>query len=161
MRRLSTYGARPTLRRSRPRGALRPLTQALAACSLMSLAMGLGAGPAGAAAPVLPTGLTVANGQAQVAVDGGRMTVTNSAQAILNWNSFSIGAGNGVYFQQPTASSQVLNRVTGSDPSSILGSLGSNGKVWLLNPNGVLFGTNARIDVGGLVVSTLRLNDSD
>jgi filamentous hemagglutinin family protein len=89
------------------------------------------------------------------------MTVTNSQQAILNWGSFSIGQGAAVYFQQPNASSQVLNRVTGGDPSAILGSLGSNGKVWLLNPNGVLFGTTARVDVAGMVASTLRISDLD
>jgi filamentous hemagglutinin family protein len=59
------------------------------------------------------------------------------------------------------AASQVLNRVTGNDPSAILGSLSSNGRVWLLNPNGVLFGQSARVDVAGLVTSTLNLNNAD
>jgi len=133
------------------------LARALAAGSLLSVGL-----PAvQAAPPALPTGLSVAAGQAQVNVNGSHMTVTNSSQAILNWNSFSIGQGAAVYFQQPNASSQVLNRVTGSDPSAILGNLGSNGKVWLLNPNGVLFGATARIDVGGMVASTLRMSDLD
>jgi filamentous hemagglutinin family protein len=109
----------------------------------------------------LPGGLNVAAGQATVQVNGGQMTVTNSANAILNWQSFSIGAGNGVHFVQPSAASQVLNRVTGNDPSAILGSLSSNGRVWLLNPNGVLFGQGARVDVAGLVVSTLNLSNQD
>jgi filamentous hemagglutinin family protein len=129
------------------------LALALAAGSLLTLPH--------AFAQVLPTGPVVAAGQAQIAVNGANMTVTNAANTILNWNSFSIGAQNAVRFQQPNAASQVLNRVTGTDPSQILGQLSSNGKVWLLNPNGVLFGQGARIDVAGLVTSTLRLNDQD
>src|SRR6185295_14957749 len=73
----------------------------------------------------------------------------------------SIGQGSAVTFNQPSATSQVLNRVVGTDPSAILGQLSSNGRVWLLNPYGVLFGPNARIDVAGLVTSTLNINDAD
>ncbi|RZJ02227.1 MAG: filamentous hemagglutinin N-terminal domain-containing protein, partial [Rubrivivax sp.] len=114
-----------------------------------------------AQANTLPAGMNVAAGQASVQVNGGQMTVTNSANAILNWQSFSVGAGNGVHFAQPGAASPVLNRVTGNDPSAILGSLTSNGRVWLMNPNGVLFGQGARVDVAGLVVSTLNLGNQD
>ncbi|MEO6280869.1 YDG domain-containing protein [Roseateles sp.] len=109
----------------------------------------------------LPSGLQVAAGQASAQTQGGVLTVTNSANAILNWQSFSIGTQNAVRFVQPSASSQVLNRVTGSDPSAILGSLSSNGRVWLLNPNGVLFGQGARVDVAGLVTSTLNIANED
>jgi filamentous hemagglutinin family protein len=110
---------------------------------------------------VVPSGLQVVAGQASLHQNGGQLTVTNSNNAILNWNSFSIGAANSVRFAQPGSSSQVLNRVVGNDPSSILGSLSSNGRVWLLNPNGVLFGANSRVDVAGLVTSTLNLPNSD
>jgi filamentous hemagglutinin family protein len=48
----------------------------------------------------------------------------------------------------------VLNRVIGQDPSSLLGRLQSNGRVCLINPNGIVFGTGSRMDVGGLVAST-------
>jgi filamentous hemagglutinin family protein len=48
----------------------------------------------------------------------------------------------------------VLNRVIGQDPSSLLGRLQSNGRVFLINPNGIVFGTGSRMDVGGLVAST-------
>ena len=145
------------------RFALRPLAMALAAGSLLSLPalMGQGQAHAQAAAVALPSGPTVVQGQAQVVTHGNRMTVTNTNGSILNWQSFSIGNGAGVHFVQPSATSQVLNRVTGNDPSSILGSLSSNGRVWLLNPNGVLFGQNARVDVAGLVASTLNISNSD
>ena len=138
------------------RAMLRPLSCALA------LALGGVAVPglslAGAA---LPTGLQVVHGQAQVSTQGQRMTVSNTPGAILNWNSFSVGTANAVHFQQQSAASQVLNRVTGSNPSHILGSLSSNGRVWLLNPHGVLFGQGARVDVAGLVSSTLQISDRD
>ncbi len=62
---------------------------------------------------------------------------------------------------QPGSNSVALNRVLGSDPSNILGSLSANGKVFLLNPNGILFGKGAQVNVGGLVASTLTLTDSD
>jgi filamentous hemagglutinin family protein len=109
----------------------------------------------------LPAGGTAVHGSAAIATDGGRMTVTNSPNAVLDWQAFSIGARNSVHFAQQSAASQVLNRVVGNDPSAILGSLSSNGGVWLVNPHGVLFGSNARIDVGGLVASTLPVSNED
>jgi large exoprotein involved in heme utilization and adhesion len=57
--------------------------------------------------------------------------------------------------------SAVLNRVVGGDPSSILGTLQSNGRVFLINPNGIMFGAGAQINVAGLVASTLNLSDAD
>jgi filamentous hemagglutinin family protein len=127
------------------------------ALALAGLASHLGAGAQGA----LPGGLNVVQGQASAQVQGNRLTVTNSAGAVLNWQSFSIGTGSGVHFQQPDAASRVLNRVVGRDPSQILGSLTSNGEVWLLNPYGVAFGRDARVDVRSLVVSTLNIGNDD
>ena len=109
----------------------------------------------------LPAGASVVSGTASINSSNGQMTISNSPNAILDWQSFSIGANNGVHFQQADASSKVLNRVVGNDPSSILGSLSSNGQVWLVNPNGVLFGAGARIDVGALVASTLGVRNDD
>ena len=118
----------------------------------------------GAAPPAraqLPTGAQVVNGSAQIAVSGSQMTITNSPNAVLNWQAFSVGATNGVRFEQESAASKVLNRVTGTDPSSILGSLSSNGEVWLVNPYGVVFGNNSRVDVGALVATTLGVANDD
>ena len=111
--------------------------------------------------PLLPTGLTVMNGNAVLNQTGSNLKITTSPNSVLDWQKFSIGASNSVFFQQANAGSQVLNRVTGQDPSYIMGSLGSNGRVWLLNPNGVLFGANARVDVGSLVASTLTMKLPD
>ena len=135
------------------------LATALAASSLLTLCVWPGLQSVGA--QTLPSGLNVVQGSARTTTTGNTLTITNSPGALLNWNSFSIGAQNTVRFDQVNASSQVLNRVVGNDPSSILGRLSSNGKVWLLNQNGILFGQSARVDVAGLVASTLNLADND
>ena len=82
-------------------------------------------------------------------------------KAILNWKSFSIAADEAVHFVQPSASSIALNRVVGTDPSVILGRLQSNGRLFLLNPNGILFGAGAQVNVGGLLATTLQIRDED
>jgi filamentous hemagglutinin family protein len=111
----------------------------------------------------LPTGGQVVAGSATIAnVNAGQQVITQgSDRAIINWQSFSIGTGNSVRFDQPSASSVVLNRVIGNDPSSIFGTLSSNGQLFLVNPNGIYFAPGARLDVGGLVASTLAINDSN
>src|SRR6188474_793265 len=108
-----------------------------------------------------PTGPAVVSGNASFNAAGKNLTVTNSPNAIINWQGFSIGAGEATRFQQQSAASAVLNRVVGQDPSAILGTLSSNGRVFLVNPNGILFGQGSRVDVGGLVASTLNITDSD
>jgi len=109
-----------------------------------------------------PTGGVIAAGSATIAGGAGSMTVTQTTQnAAINWQSFSIGAGEAVRFVQPASSSVALNRVLGADPSSILGSLSANGRIFLVNPNGILFGKGAAVNVGGLVASTRNISDSD
>lgn len=108
-----------------------------------------------------PQAPTVVAGQARFQQAGNTLTITNTPGTIINWQSFSINRDEVVRFLQQNASSQVLNRVTGIDPSVILGQLQSNGRVLLINPNGVLFGKGAQIDVAGLLVSTLQLKDAD
>ncbi len=137
-------------RRKRPFAAAGAL--ALAAVLLL-----LGAGPVLA----LPTGQQVMSGQAAFQAQDGLLTVTNSPSAIIHWQAFSIGAGEAVRFVQQSSASAVLNRVTGQDPSLILGLLQSNGTVFLINPNGILFGPGSRIDVHGLVASTLGISNQD
>jgi filamentous hemagglutinin family protein len=108
-----------------------------------------------------PTGPTVVNGTATFQQSGNLLQVTNSPSAIINWQGFSIPVGEITRFNQQTAASAVLNRVTTQNPSAILGALQSNGRVFLINPNGILFGASAQIDVAGLVASTLNLSDPD
>ena len=111
-----------------------------------------------------PGGAIVVHGQATIQTQGNKLTVTNTPGAIINWQQFSIGAGETTFFQQQSAASTVLNRVQALNPalkSQIDGTLGSNGKVFLINPNGVVFGAGSVIDTQGFVASTLSLNDED
>ncbi len=108
-----------------------------------------------------PLNPTVVNGQASFTNNGNTLTVTNTPGTIINWQDFSIDANEITRFNQQSAASTVLNRVVGSDPSSILGSLQSNGRVFLINPNGIMFGAGSTVDVAGLLASTLNLSDDD
>ena len=110
----------------------------------------------------LPLGGVVSVGAASISSAVSNTTITQSTQNVaINWQSFSIAAGQTVRFVQPDNNSVALNRVMGSDPSSILGSLSANGKVFLVNPNGILFGQGSSINVAGLVASTLGISDRD
>src|SRR3546814_3578910 len=84
-----------------------------------------------------------------------------SQNAIINWETFSIGDGYTVNFNQPGTTSIAINRVLGDSASTIFGNLNSNGNVFLINTNGVLFGANAQVNVGGLVASALDLESAD
>jgi filamentous hemagglutinin family protein len=87
--------------------------------------------------------------------------VQGTQRAIVDWQGFSIGPGHAVNIAQPGASSVLLNRVTGNELSTIAGAMNANGRVFLVNPNGVLFGNGASVNVGGLVASTLKMSTSD
>lgn len=109
-----------------------------------------------------PQGAEVVNGQVQFDhPDANTLAITNSTGAIINWQQFSIQQNEITKFIQPDASSAVLNRVVGGDPSSILGQLLSNGRVFLINPNGIVFGSDAIIDTAGLIASTLDMTNED
>jgi filamentous hemagglutinin family protein len=114
------------------------------------------------AAPPLPSGGTIVAGTGSISQSGNTLTVNQSSASLTaNWQSFDIASGNTVIFHQPGSSSVALNRVTGSDASTIYGSLIANGQVFLVNPNGVLFAPGAQVSVGGLVASTLNISDAD
>ena len=108
-----------------------------------------------------PLNPSIANGAATFATTGNVLTVTNTPGTIINWQGFSIGANEITRFAQQSAASAVLNRVTGGVASSILGSLQSNGRVFLINPSGIVFGAGSSVDVAGLVASTLNLSNAD
>ena len=94
--------------------------------------------------------------------DGNTLAIQQStARAGIDWARFSIGAGETVRITQPGASSVLVNRVTGLDPSVILGRMQANGRVFLTNPRGVIFGAGSQVDVGSLVATTLSLSDAD
>jgi len=114
------------------------------------------------AANALPTGGTVSAGSASVSSVGNRMQITQSSnRAALNWNTFDIGANAGVNFTQPSAQSVALNRVASNNPTQIFGSLTANGKLILINPNGVVFGQGAQVNAAGLIATTNALSDAN
>jgi filamentous hemagglutinin family protein len=101
----------------------------------------------------------VTSGSASLAQSGGRMDITQtSPTATLNWQSFDIAAGNTVNFIQPSTNSVALNRIFEANPSQIFGTLTSNGQVYLLNPNGLIFGPHSVVNVGSLIASSLAIS---
>ncbi|MDO9217619.1 MAG: filamentous hemagglutinin N-terminal domain-containing protein, partial [Lacisediminimonas sp.] len=110
----------------------------------------------------LPTGGQVSAGQASISQSGANMVIQQgSNRAAINWQTFNVGSGAQVQFQQPGASSVTLNRVMSSDPSQIFGRITANGQVILTNPQGVYFGKDARVDVGGIIATTHGISDAD
>lgn len=92
----------------------------------------------------------------------GQLHITNSPNSIIHWGSFSVGAGELTRFIQESAASAVLNRVvTPGSLSEILGTLQSNGRVFLINPNGITIGAGAVLDLPGFVASTLDMSSDD
>jgi filamentous hemagglutinin family protein len=108
-----------------------------------------------------PTGMSVVAGQATAQTIGNLMQITNTPGAILNWQQFNIDVGQTTQFIQQNTASQVFNRVTGGDVSQILGTLQSNGQVFLINPAGVFFGQGAVVDTAGFLASTLAASNTD
>ncbi|MEY4679102.1 MAG: hypothetical protein RLZZ276_751, partial [Pseudomonadota bacterium] len=110
----------------------------------------------------LPTGGVVASGSGTIRQSGSTMTITQTSdRMVADWQSFSIGQGRSVNFVQPSSSSVALNRVLGSDVSVIQGALTANGKIFLVNPNGVLFTPTAQVNAGAIVASTLSVSTQD
>ena len=116
-----------------------------------------------ARAQQLPTGGQVVGGSAVIGLpNSGQMLINQTTdRAIINWQSFSIGQGGTTHFQQPGVGSATLNRVISADPSAIHGQLTATGRLYLVNPNGILVGPTGRIDTGGgFVGSTLDINNA-
>ncbi|MBJ2154380.1 GLUG motif-containing protein [Variovorax sp. IB41] len=109
-----------------------------------------------------PQGGVVTSGAAAIGQAGSVTRVDQSTQrATINWQGFGIGAGETVNFIQPNASAITLNRVVGNERSVIDGVLNANGKVFLINSNGVLFNRGSSVNTAGLVASTLDISDAD
>lgn len=109
----------------------------------------------------LPQGESIKAGKASLTRGENSLVIEVSDRAVLHYESFNIGKGERVEFIQPGKKATVLNRVTGKEPSSILGNLSSNGRIFLLNANGIYFGKEAVVNVGSLIASTLDLYDKD
>ena len=110
-----------------------------------------------------PTGPTVVGGHATVSGLGtSHVTIAQaSQQTIINWQQFNIAPNEVTRFIQPNVQAIALNRIFDQNPSQIFGSLRANGTVILLNSNGILFGPNAQVNVGGLIASSLNLSNAN
>jgi filamentous hemagglutinin family protein len=119
------------------------------------------------ASPMAPARANPQNG----VVVGGAATVTSAGNTVridqstrivvIDWNSFNIAQGETTTFHQPGSSATAVNRVGGQDPSKILGNLNANGRVIIINGNGILFGPKARVNVGSLIATTQDASNSD
>ena len=116
-----------------------------------------------AQAQSLPTGGVVVGGSATIThTSPTQLQITSTTnRSAVNWQSFSIAQGYGVNVTQPNSTSTQLENVTGSSPSQIFGSLSSNGRIVLANPNGIWFGPTAQVDVAGIVATTSSPSRSD
>ncbi|MDB6000826.1 MAG: hypothetical protein JWP52_2525, partial [Rhizobacter sp.] len=147
----SRAGQRRRARRQAPAFVARPTATAVAAMLLIH-----------GAAFALPQDGKPTFGNTTTQQSGNSLTIQQtSGKAGINWGSFSIQAGEKVTIVQPSSGSVLVNRVVGPDPSSILGNLSANGQVFLINPQGVVFGSGSQVNVGGLVATSLSMSDAD
>ena len=152
-------------RRSRPPGAapaaprfrLKHLTVAIRTAIPVTL-LGLPVAPQAG-----PEGGVVTAGSGIIARPDAQTTniQQHSQNLILNWDSYNVQANEAVNYRQPNANAQALNRILDHNPSQIFGQINANGRVLLVNPNGVFFKPGARVNVGGLVASGLNISDKD
>src|SRR3954471_22777362 len=106
---------------------------------------------------------TVVGGQGTISAPSSTTTVIDQASQNLNlnWNTFNVAANENVQFHQPSSSAVAFNRILDQNPSQIFGSIQANGRVVLVNPNGLLIGRTAQLNVNSLVVSSLDAIDFD
>lgn len=115
---------------------------------------------AGLPQPLTGTGARWDGAQSPVVTNGTDMVINQTAdRATLHWNEFNVDAGNSVTFNQPSSSSVALNRIFDANPSTINGALSANGRIYLINTNGMLFGPNAVVNTNSLIASTLDVDD--
>src|ERR1700754_1326771 len=111
-----------------------------------------------------PEGASVVGGAATIQGQGGPAVIVNQStnSAIINWNTFNIGVNESVRFNQPNSSSVALNRVVGGlGPSEIMGSLTANGRVFIINRDGILFGPGSVVNTAGFLATTNDIKNAD
>jgi filamentous hemagglutinin family protein len=110
-----------------------------------------------------PVGPAVASGAASVTASSSAKTQIDqkSEDVVIDWSSFNIGNGQTTQFVQPNAQAIAVNRIGGANASQILGTLDANGRVVLIDGNGLLFGKNAKVNVGSLIATSTDGTDFD
>ena len=144
---------------ARPQRALARTKSLRTLLFLSASGLVLGAGRA-MAEPKVPSGQV--NIQSILGLNSSTVTVTQSApSAIVNWYSFNLKSQDTVNFNQASSSWVILNRVTGNGHSSIDGTINAVGKVFIVNPDGIIFGQNAKINTGSFLATTSKISDWD
>src|SRR3569833_2523820 len=116
------------------------------------------------AAQALPQGGQVPSGEARIAqtTDRGTLNITQfTARAVIDWKGFDIELKETVNFPQAKPDYVILNRVNGGCASSILGKLSADGRVFLIKPNGIVFGPHSQVNVAGLLATTANITNKD
>jgi filamentous hemagglutinin family protein len=131
------------------------------AVSTVIVSMMVGIHPVGIVSVLAnPTGEQLVAGQATFQREGSTLTITQTSQrAIINWQDFSISAGHLTQFIQNNPDAAALNRVVTLTPSLIAGTLQANGRIILINPNGITVGPGGVIDTGSFIGTTLDVSN--
>jgi filamentous hemagglutinin family protein len=109
-----------------------------------------------------PSSASVTTGSASISSTSNKTTIDQKSEdVVIDWSSFNVGAGQTTEFVQPNAQAIAVNRIGGNAPSQILGTLDANGRIVLINGNGMLFGKGSRVDVGSLIATSTDGADSD
>ncbi len=112
------------------------------------------------AGPTLAPGSALNGGY--IESSGLNTTVHQSADAmVINWASYNLNRDERIQYIQPSANAISLNQILDHSASQINGRIDANGRVILVNPNGIFFGENAQINVGGLIASGLKISTTD
>ncbi len=150
-----------------PASAHRTLVRRLKATSALHLcaatAFGVGIALAPSAACANPAGAAVTSGSATISSPSSRQTTIDqtSEGVVIDWSSFNIGSSQTTTFDQPNAQAIAINRIGGGAPSRIMGTLDANGRVVLINGNGMVFGKNASVNVGSLIATSTGGSDAN
>ena len=131
---------------------IRPVAQYLTSAIMLAFTPGIFAAPLGG---------QVTSGSGNISHSGATTSITQNSQNLsINWDSFNVAASETVNFIQPSASAIAVNRILDTNGSQIFGQINSNGQIFLINPNGILFGQGAQVNVGSMVASTLDISDA-
>jgi filamentous hemagglutinin family protein len=110
----------------------------------------------------LPTGGQVVQGAASISQSNAQMDINQASQrAVINWQTFDVGADAKVHIIQPNQAAVLLNRVVTNKPSEIYGKIDANGQVILVNNNGIIFGKDGSASASSFTATTLDINDQD
>ena len=112
----------------------------------------------GGARDAVGGGVVVGGNGRIVAPDDNHTRIEQHSQnLVLDWQTFNVAHGHTVEFAQPNADATALNRIHDQNPSQIFGAIVANGNVFLLNPNGIVFGETGTVNVNSFMATTLDI----